>query len=162
MAKKRIEISLEQFSKEVSKRLNELFSKSAEFKTQDQLRSFLENEISTATLSVLFSGTHNISAYLLMKVIDALDGSADYVLFGKERKPLLAEFKKMIEETEQSSTSINDKDIREIVLALTEMKISDMGIYETIKKFAKVSKRLSKDKLNAMNVIIDAFLKEIE
>lgn len=153
-------IELDEFLKLLGKRVVELFDKS-EFKNQNQLHLYLDAKISTATISDLFAGKANISAYNLMLIVDALGGSADYVLFGKERKPLLAEFRKLIEETEQSTTKIDDKDIREIVLALTEKKVSQMGLFKTITKLAKLNSEFDKEKINALNVVIDSILADL-
>ena len=159
MSKNPLEIPLEQFSKNVAKRLLELFNKS-EFKTQDQIYKFLEGKVSTATLSELFSGNHNITAYKLALIIDALGGSADYVFFGKEKRPLLSDFRNILEQVEKESSAINDRDIREIVLALTEKKKSNMGLFQSIRKLSKLDKDIDKNKINALNVIVDAILAE--
>jgi len=154
MPKERIKLTQEEFAKQVSKRLVELFNNSKEFKTQSQIVSYLENEITGATLSPLFAGEHNISAYYLMKVIDALDGSADYVLFGKEKRPQLAEFRKIIEEA-QPDLSIDDKEIKNIILKLGKLKTSDKSLFETIKLLIKEN---DQKKIDAIVNMIDLIL----
>ena len=164
MSKKIRNMSVEEFAKTISKRINELYDKT-KFKTQEELVGYInetDRKISHATVSVVKSGNHNVSAYNLALIIEAMGGSLDQIIFGKEQKVELADFALMLDRARKESVAIQDKEIRDIVLALTELRESDMGFYETMTRLFKLSKKLDRDRINAMNIIIDVFLKEID
>ena len=148
MAKKELEISQEDFNKLVTKRVIELFNKSR-FKNQDQLKVYLDNNPSSATISDIFNAAHNISAFKLMRILVALDGSADYVFFGKEHeqpatrenRKLLEEFeerfKKLLEANETRIMDIQDKQVNETINLIMGHKIINSDIWNAIHRFVK-------------------------
>jgi len=161
MAKKVINMNLDEFASLVSKRINELFDKS-NFKTQEELVAFVNGKFSRALVSAVKSGIHNVSAYNLALIVESMGGSLDEICFGEKQKIELADFKVILDRVVQEKTAIDDKEIRDVVLALTKMKTTNMSAFKTAIKFIKSGDQIDENDINAMNVVMSAFLNKIK
>jgi len=82
-------IERDKLLQEIGARAKEIFIKS-KFKSQTELRNFVDNKFSEAMLSDFFAGQSNITIYNFWLIVKAIECSADYILFGREQKPLLS------------------------------------------------------------------------